>query len=238
MQQTELGRGLVRLLWTVVIFLALVGMGAVARRTVVLLRPGATNSARNPAAALDAHFAEHRSLTLIHILPSVLFMVLGPLQFYPRLRRSHPEVHRWSGRVFLTSSGVLGAAGLAMALGPTIGGNDEKAAILLFGTFFLVALAKGLSHALRGEYREHREWMIRGYAIGLAVAAIRPIMGAFFAAAIIQRRAPDPHSFFGIAFWSGFVLAAIAAEAWIHYARARQLVIRPASIAIASSERQ
>src|SRR2546426_5373850 len=40
------------------------------------------------------------------------------------------------------------------------------------------------SHALRREFAQHREWMIRGYAIGLAVATIRPIMGTFFAAAL------------------------------------------------------
>ena len=96
---------------------------------------------------------------------------------------------------------------------------DEKAAITLFGTFFLIALAKALWHALRRDFARHREWMIRGYAIGLAVATIRPIMGTFFAVAALKGRRPDPHEFFGTAFWIGFTLQMIAAEIWINYTR-------------------
>ena len=60
--------------------------------------------------------------------------------------------------------------------------------------------------------------MIRGYAIGLAVATIRPIIGLFFAAAVIRGHAPDPHQFFGTAFWLGFTLTLMAAEVRIHTA--------------------
>jgi uncharacterized membrane protein len=212
-------RALVRFLWTAVIFLAFIGLAVATRRAIVLFRPGALSAANNPATALDAHFANHRALTLAHILPAMLFMVLGPLQFVRSLRSKHPRLHRWSGRIFLTASAVVGMTGLTMAFGKTIGGLDEKAAITLFGTFFLLALAKALWHALRREFVQHREWMIRGYAIGLAVATIRPIMGTFFAAALLQGHAPEPKEFFGTAFWIGFTVQMIAAEIWINYTR-------------------
>jgi uncharacterized membrane protein len=208
-------------LWTAVIFLALIGVAVAARRSVVLLYPGSLGSAakNNPAAALDAHFAAQRALTLAHAIPAMLFMILGPLQFVKKLRAKYPQVHRWAGRVFLLSSGVVGISGLRMALGKTIGGLDEKAAILLFGSFFLVALAKALWHAMHRQFAQHREWMIRGYAIGLAVATIRPIMGMFFGIAIARGHVPQPSQFFGTAFWLGFILQTIAAELWIHYSR-------------------
>ena len=216
-------RALVRFLWTAVIFLAFIGLAVATRRTIVLLKPGAMSSAKNPAVQLDAHFANHATLTLTHILPAMLFMLLGPLQFVRGLRAKYPQVHRWSGRIFLTASAVVGVTGLTMAFGKTIGGIDEKAAITLFGTFFLIALAKALWHALRREFVQHREWMIRGYAIGLAVATIRPIMGTFFAAALLQGHAPEPREFFGTAFWVGFTLQTIAAEIWINYTRPANL---------------
>ena len=216
-------RALVRFLWTAVIFLAFIGLAVATRRTIVLLKPGAMSSAKNPAVQLDAHFANHATLTLTHILPAMLFMVLGPLQFVRGLRAKYPRVHRWSGRIFLTASAVVGVTGLTMAFGKTIGGIDEKAAITLFGTFFLIALAKALWHALRREFVQHREWMIRGYAIGLAVATIRPIMGTFFAAAVLRGHAPEPREFFGTAFWIGFTLQTIAAEIWINYTRPANL---------------
>ncbi len=216
-------RALVRVVWAAVIFLAFIGLAVATRRTIVLLKPGTMSSAKNPAVQLDAHFANHATLTLAHILPAMLFMVLGPLQFVRGLRAKYPQVHRWSGRIFLTASAVVGVTGLTMAFGKTIGGLDEKAAIALFGTFFLIALAKALWHALRQEFAQHREWMIRGYAIGLAVATIRPIMGTFFAAALLQGHAPEPKEFFGTAFWVGFTLQTIAAEIWINYTRPANL---------------
>ena len=216
-------RALVRFLWTAVIFLAFIGLAVATRRTIALLKPGAMSSAKNPAVQLDAHFANHATLTLTHILPAMLFMLLGPLQFVRGLRAKYPQVHRRSGRIFLTASAVVGVTGLTMAFGKTIGGIDEKAAITLFGTFFLIALAKALWHALRREFVQHREWMIRGYAIGLAVATIRPIMGTFFAAALLQGHAPEPREFFGTAFWVGFTLQTIAAEIWINYTRPANL---------------
>src|SRR2546429_392428 len=212
-------RVLGRFLWTAVIFLAFIGLAVATRRTIVLLNPAAMSSAKNPAVQLDAHFAIQVILTVSHVSPAMLFMVLGPLQFVRGLRDISPQVRRRSGRVFLTASAVVGVTGLTMAFGKTIGGIDEKAAITLFGTFFLIALAKALWHALRREFAQHREWMIRGYAIGLAVATIRPIMGTFFAAAVIRGHAPDLHQFFGTAFWIGFTLQTIAAEVWVNCTR-------------------
>ncbi|PYT52733.1 MAG: DUF2306 domain-containing protein [Acidobacteria bacterium] len=231
MQAMNPNRGLVRILWSAVMFLASIGLAVATRRTIVLMKPGTMSSAKNPAVQLDAHFANHATLTLAHVLPAMLFMVLGPLQFVRGLRAKYPQVHRWSGRIFLTASTVVGVTGLTMAFGKTIGGVDEKAAITLFGAFFLIALAKALWHALRREFAQHREWMIRGYAIGLAVATIRPIMGTFFAAALLRGHAPEPKEVFGTAFWIGFTLQTIAAEIWINYTRptaAAQLAMLPA----------
>jgi len=213
-------RTLVRVVWAAVIFLALLGLAVAVRRSVVLLqRPGAISARYNPATALDRAFDDRRTLTLVHIVPAMLFMILGPLQFVRRLRAKYPQIHRWSGRIFLAVSAVVGLTGLTLAFGKTVGGVDEKAAIVLFGSFFLIALAKALRHALRREFAQHREWMIRGYAIGLAVATIRPIMATFFAAAMLRGHRPDPHEFFGTAFWIGFTLQMIAAEIWINYTR-------------------
>ena len=63
-------------------------------------------------------------------------------------------------------------------------------------------------------------WLIVA-AIGLAVATVRPIMGTFFAAAVLRGHHPEPREFFGTAFWIGFTLQMIAAEIWINYTKPR-----------------
>jgi uncharacterized membrane protein len=142
-------------------------------------------------------------------------MLLGPLQFSSSIRARYLRWHRWSGRVFVVCGFVIRIAALIMSLGmPAIGGVNQAAATTLFGSYFLVALTRAFWLIRRREVALHREWMIRAFSIGLAVATIRPIMGIFFATSRLTGL--TPREFFGIAFWIGFVLHLMAAEVWIH----------------------
>lgn len=204
----------IRLVWTGVVFLALIGMAAVTRRMLVLLWPNSFAGNASPAAVLDAGFARHRVLTLIHILPGALFLVLAPLQFVPSIRRNQFQIHRWMGRVLVICGLIIGASALIMSYTMNIGGPNETAATTLFAIVFLICLVKAFVHIRRKSVERHREWMIRAYGVGLGVATTRPIVGAFFAF-----RRLTPHEFFGIAFWLGFTVTFLAAEAWVDYTR-------------------
>jgi uncharacterized membrane protein len=227
------GMGRQRALWAAVIFLALIGV-AVAMRRIVHLAPIVVHGYRPPAVssnprlaqfgALDDLFARHPILTLIHIVPGILFMILGPLQFSSTIRARHLRWHRLSGRVFVVCGLVIGISALVMSFGmPAIGGINQAAATTLFGAFFLFALCKAFWHIRRRAVALHREWMIRAFAVGLAVATIRPIIGVFFSTSPLSGL--TPREFFGIAFWIGFVLHLIAAEAWIHTAPPAQSAV-------------
>jgi uncharacterized membrane protein len=216
-----------RVLWSMVTFLVLIGVGVVVRRTVhlvTILISGYTPPApsANPAlaqfAALDDVFARYPILTLIHILPALVFVVLVPLQFSSKFRERHLKWHRRNGRILLICGMVIGVSALVMSFGmPAIGGVNQAASTTLFALLFLFALGKAFRHIRRREIALHREWMIRAFAIGLAVATIRPIIGFFFATSRLTGL--TPYEFFGTAFWIGFVLHLIAAEAWIHLTR-------------------
>jgi uncharacterized membrane protein YozB (DUF420 family) len=95
--------------------------------------------------------------------------------------------------------------------------DGKSAATALFGCLFLIALIQAFACIRRGDVACHREWMIRAFALGLAVATIRPIVGAFFATRALTNLTVQ--EFFGIAFWLGFTLHMIAAEIWINYTR-------------------
>jgi uncharacterized membrane protein len=215
------------MLWRTTIFLVLIGVFVVVRRTAHLVPilingyhpPTATS---NPVAtqflALDDIFARHPFLTLIHILPALLFVLLGPLQFNQTFRQRYLQWHRRSGRVLLVCGAIVGVSALVMSFGmPAIGGVNQAAATTLFALFFLFALGKAFRHILRREIALHREWMIRSFSIGLAVATIRPIVAVFFATSRFSGL--TPHEFFGTAFWIGFVFHLIVAEVWIEWTR-------------------
>jgi uncharacterized membrane protein len=209
-----------RFVWIGVILLAVIGVAAATRRTLVLFWPEVFAGKYPPAAALDIGFARHMALTLVHIIPGALFLALALLQFVPSIRARHLKVHRWLGRILVVTGLVIGVSALVMSFTMNIGGPNETAATTLFAILFLFCLIKAYRHIRRKEVAQHREWMIRAFAIGLGVATTRPIVGMFFA----FRKLP-PHEFFGIAFWLGFTITFFAGEAWIDYTRYRFLQV-------------
>src|SRR6266436_2049596 len=87
----------------------------------------------NPVAAqfasLDDLFARYPFLTLVHIVPGLLFMILGPLQFSSTIRARHLRWHRLNGRIFIVCSVVIGLSALVMSFAmPAIGGFNQAAA--------------------------------------------------------------------------------------------------------------
>ena len=199
------------LVWTITGLLVAIALVAAARRAYVLVLPP-TVPRFAAGAALDAGFAPHPVITFVHILPAVLLIVLMPLQFVQRIRARHLSWHRWSGRLVVALGFIVGVSALRMSFTMAIGGTNETAATTLFAVLFLLFLSLGLWNARRHRIAQHRVWMIRAFGVALGIATTRPIVGAFFAA-----RRLSPHEFFGIAFWLGFTLTLLAAEAWIHY---------------------
>lgn len=206
-----------RLLWSAVILLVVIGIAAVTRRSLVLIWPQRFGGAANPAMGLDSGFNRHAALTFIHILPGGFFLGLAPLQFASRFRQRSLKFHRWLGTLLVICALIIGVSALVMSFKMNIGGPNETAATTLFAIVFLICLVKAYFYARTRQIERHREWMIRTFGVGLAVATTRPIVGIFFAA-----RRMTPHEFFGIAFWLGFTITFMAAEAWIDYTRYHQ----------------
>ncbi|WPU92698.1 DUF2306 domain-containing protein [Mucilaginibacter sabulilitoris] len=211
-----------RALYTGIVLLSLIGIVIVVRRTLLVI-PVLTNGYHAPEVTskftqMDDIFAHHPLLTLIHIIPGLVFVISGPFQFMQKIRFRYPKWHRAGGRLFLISGNIIGTTALVMSFAvPAIGGVNQVIATALFSLFFLYSLFKAFQQILQHKIASHREWAIRAYSIGLAVATIRIINGIFFATSGITGL--TPHEFFGIGFWMGFVLHLILAEFWINKTR-------------------
>jgi uncharacterized membrane protein len=201
-------------MWIGLILLCVIGGAVAIRRIVALVSP--PHNAPPQLANLDAAFANRPVLTMVHIVPGLLFVMLVPFQFSRPFRNRHIQIHRWMGRTVMVLGLIIGLSALPMSLHP-IGGALELSAILFFDGFFLFALTKAFLHIRHGEVPLHREWVIRAMSIALGIATVRPIMGVFFATSRITGL--TPHDFFGIAFWAGFALTYVAGEIWIRYTR-------------------
>ncbi|GLZ43060.1 DUF2306 domain-containing protein [Actinokineospora sp. NBRC 105648] len=117
----------------------------------------------------NARFAASPVPIVLHIVGAVAFCVLGAFQFPQRIRRTHPRWHRLAGRALIPCGLIAALTGVWMTLyyphpvgdGPLLLGFR-----LVFGTAMAVALTLGYLTVRRRDFRAHRAWMIRGYAIG------------------------------------------------------------------------
>lgn len=199
-----------RFRWVALYGLCFIGAAAAVRRIGVLLFPPAA-----PATAelgnLDAQFASHAALTMAHIVPALVFVVVLPFWFSRRVR-ANCIVYRRVSWVLLVLGAVVGLTALPMAALP-VGGVTEQAAVLVFDAIFLFSLARAWMLFVRGEMARYREWMMRAVSVLLGIATTRPVMGVFFATSRLTHL--TPHQFFGIAFWIGFGVTYLAGEAYL-----------------------
>jgi len=202
------------------VILCLIGIAAAARRIAVLtIAPPAASS---DFGGLNAHFLTRAGATLLHVVPSLLLLLLVPLQFVSSLRRRHPRVHRWAGRLIMVLGILVGTSALWLSADP-VGGSIESTATVSFGCLFLIALGKAWWHIRNGRVNLHREWATRMTAIALGVATTRPIMGVFFATSRITGLTPQ--QFFGPAMWIGLASTTVAGEIWIRSQTAARTVL-------------
>jgi hypothetical protein len=186
----------------------IIAIAVVLRRLSEFIRPA---QGRPPQmAAIDATFSSHAALTMAHIIPAAIFVLLAVGVLLPRTRTE------WLERLFFPFGVITGATAYAMS-GYAIGGWIERSAVLVFNTWFLISLGRAYWFRLHGEPALKREWMTRAVGILLGIATTRPVMGVFFATSPLTHL--GPHQFFGIAFWIGFSINAAVVELWLHSAR-------------------
>lgn len=194
--------------WTrpVLYLLCLIAAAAALRRMVALLLVGASTRT-GQYANLDRVFADHKALTLAHIVPALIFVLLLPLWFSARMR-SQEQAHRRITTLLFILGWIVGLTAIPMAAHP-VGGATELSAIIVFDGIFLFSFLQAQRLFLKQEPR-YREWMMRAIAVLLGIATTRPVMGVFFATARLTHL--EPRQFFGIAFWIGFAGTYLAGE--------------------------
>jgi uncharacterized membrane protein len=129
-----------------------------------------TQLAGGVATAENARFFDSPVPGILHIAAITLFSLLGALQFAPRIRNAFPKWHRWSGRVVVPAGLVAALSGLWLAhfydLPPT-DGTALYLTRLVVGVWMTYALCRGYLAIRARDIATHRNWMLRGYAIGM-----------------------------------------------------------------------
>jgi len=120
-----------------------------------------------------AVYTAHITMLMMHIIAAMLAILIGPFQFLPGLRKGRLlKVHRWLGRVYLLSILFGGIGGLYMAQF-AYGGIITELGFGALASLWLYSGYRAYRHIRNKEIEQHREWMIRNYALTLAGLMLR-----------------------------------------------------------------
>jgi uncharacterized membrane protein len=126
-------------------------------------------------------YTAHLTMLMMHIVGAMLAILIGPFQFLPGIRRGRwLKLHRWLGRTYLLSVLFGGLAGLYMAQF-SYGGMVTHLGFGALAVSWLYSGYRAYRHIRNKEIEQHRQWMIRNYALTFAGVMLRiyvPLSGA------------------------------------------------------------
>ncbi len=118
----------------------------------------------------DAHHPDLPVALVVHIVSATVYSLLGAFQFSAGLRRRHSRWHRAAGRVLVPTGLAVALSAVWLTLVyPTEAGTGPVLfwSRLLFGLAMITCLVLGFRTVRARNFRSHRAWMIRAYALGL-----------------------------------------------------------------------
>lgn len=132
-----------------------------------------------------------------HVLLAVVILVGGALQLTPWLRRVAPVVHRWNGRVYLSTALVMCVSGLYLTwVRGSVGDFTQHVGISVNAVLILLFGGMAWRAAVAHDFARHRQWALRLYLAVAGVWFFRISLMAW----LIYHRAPvgfDPNTFTG-----------------------------------------
>ncbi|WP_347650744.1 DUF2306 domain-containing protein [Nonomuraea sp. B10E15] len=174
----------------------------------------------------DMHGDQVRYWLLVgHIAFGTVATVTGLLQLWAGLRNRFPRIHRWTGRVYFYA-GIFPAMILAVPVSVmSESGVSNVAALDTMLVLWAITGVAGLRAARSRRFNDHRKWMIRNYAVTIAILASRP-WGTVMAL-IVMAQADSPayqgntvamiHDIASSGAWIALVVNLVVAEAYIQH---------------------
>jgi drug/metabolite transporter superfamily protein YnfA len=172
----------------------------------------------------------HYPVLVIHVLFASVAMLTGCLQMWGWLRRTRPDLHRITGRVYVGSVFLAAPAAFGLVLfalhrdGDRIGTYLSSFAIgsLVWATLWFGVTVRGFQMALQRRWVEHRRMMIYSFALTLAIMEGRPLNTLAVKNTFSQWNLT---AFFELMGWMPWVLHLLVAQWWLNRTARRPLVL-------------
>jgi uncharacterized membrane protein len=143
----------------------------------------------------------------IHVYTSIFALIAGFTQFSRRILKKNPLLHRSFGYVYIiVVLFISGPASIVMGCFAN-GGLSSRIAFLLLSILWIYFTAKAFQKAKQGDFKAHRNFMIRSYALTLSAITLRA-----WKYGIVYFFEPRPMDVYRIVAWLGWVGNLLIAE--------------------------
>jgi len=172
-------------------------------------------------------FPLYYPLLVTHIIFGSVALLAGVMQVWPWFRGRYPAVHRLIGRVYVFG-GVLPAGIAVLGVAPLSStGFVSQVGNTLLALLWVPVTIAGYRMARQRRFVEHREWMIRSFALTTSIVVNR-LWGLLFFLLL----SPQLHTTFGgdttamfnaaagASVWVSWVVNLLVAEWWLQRGRA------------------
>jgi uncharacterized membrane protein len=155
------------------------------------------------------HIDHWRTAFFIHVYASLWVLLAGFTQFSKWIQRNNPRLHRTMGYIYVTNVLLItGPAGLLMGFYAN-GGLSSRIAFVSLAILWIFFTAMALIKARQKDFKAHRRFMIRSYALTLSAITLRA-----WKYAITNSVELPPMDVYRVVAWLGWVGNLMMAE-WI-----------------------
>jgi uncharacterized membrane protein len=146
-----------------------------------------------------------------HVFTGILALMAGFTQFSKSFLKDHRRLHRLFGRVYAYDILIVNfPAGMILAVYAN-GLLPSKIAFVILDCLWFGFTLKAVIAARRGDFIQHKQFMIRSYALTCSAITLRT-----WKIILLNSFHPDPLHLYMIDAWMGFVPNLLFAEWLIH----------------------
>lgn len=173
------------------------------------------------------HVDHWRIAFFIHVYASLWVLLAGFTQFSKRIQKHNPGLHRSFGYIYVTDVILItGPAGLLMGFYAN-GGPSSRIAFVMLAVLWILFTAMALWKARRGDFKSHRNYMIRSFALTLSAITLRA-----WKYSITNSFELPPMDVYRAVAWLGWVPNILFAEWLIWQRRSRKYVAPDRSVTV------
>ena len=163
-----------------------------------------------------------RNAFFVHVYASLWVLFAGFTQFSKYIQRNHPSFHRVMGYVYVVDILLItGPAGLIMGFFAN-GGIFSRIAFVTLAVLWIFFTAAALIKARKKDFKAHRRFMIRSYALTLSAITLR----AWKYAITNSMQGVHPMDVYRIVAWLGWGLNILIAEIIIRTGMMRRTIFK------------